>query len=154
MFKFGFSKLFDAQRSVNLCCGMACRIPSSNPETRVRFTFMKMYYSSPVMPKVSAGGGGWNFLFPLSVSYKALYPSLRLCSEVHSIAVLVCWCVSFDNRHRIACLLPSLTTEHYFVLILHVTATTESTEDGRLVLCEYTLTTSLSPKRRLCSSLF
>ena len=47
-----------------------------------------------------------------------------LCSEVFYIAVVVCWCVPYDNRYRIACLLPSLTTErYYFVLILRVTTT-------------------------------
>ena len=64
--------------------------------------------------------GGWSFLFPLSAYYKALYPSLRLCSEVYCIAVVVCWCVSFDNCHQVACLLPSLTTEHYILFWFYV----------------------------------
>ena len=99
--------------------------------------------------------GGWNFLFPLSTYYKVLYTSLRLCSEVHSTVVVVCCCVSFNNRHRTACLLPSLTTvNYYFVLILHVTATTDLSDDGRLVVKEFTLTTSSSPKRRIWASLY
>ena len=71
-------------------------------------------------------GGGWNFLFPLSAYQKAPYPSLRL------YIVLQWWfvCVSFNNRHRIACLLSSLTTDHYhFVLILRVTATVDLSDD-------------------------
>ena len=102
--------------------------------------------------------GGWSFLFPLSAYNKALCPSLRLCSEVHCIAVVSCRRASFDNRHRIACLLPSLATVHYyFVLILRVTATTELSDNGRLVVGEYrptpTLTTPESAKRRLWASL-
>ena len=58
---------------------------------------------------------------------------------VHCIAVVVSWCVSFNKRRRITCLLPSLTTVHYyFVLILHITATMELLDDGRLVVGEYT----------------
>ena len=79
------------------------------------------------MSKVSEGGiGGVSSFHFLRTT---LYPSLRLCSKVHCIAVVVC-CVSFDNRHRIACFLPSVTTRHYyFVLILRVTATTELSDD-------------------------
>ena len=74
--------------------------------------------------------GRWSFLFPLYVYYKALYSSLRLCSEVYCIALVTYLYVSFNNRHRIACLLPSLPTLHYyFVLILRVTATVEPSDD-------------------------
>ena len=41
--------------------------------------------------------------------------------------------VSYDNRHRIACLLPSLTALHYyFVLILRVAAPADLDDDGKL----------------------
>ena len=54
----------------------------------------------------------------------------RLC-----IAVVACWCDSYDNGHRIVFLLPSLTTlNYYFVLILRVAATDDlDDDDGRLV---------------------
>ena len=65
-----------------------------------------------------------------------------------SIMEIVCWCVSFDNRHQIACLLPSSTTLHfYFVLILRVAATADLDDDGTLVVGPYTLSTSSYPKR-------
>ena len=83
------------------------------------------------MPKLSEGqvGGVSSFTscviqstLPLS---KALLRSTLYCSGGFL-------CVSFDTRHRIACLLPSLTIVHYhFVLILRVTATTQLSDDGR-----------------------
>ena len=106
------------------------------------------------MPKVIEGDMGV-FLFPLSVYSKAFYSSLWLCSEVGYVvtAVVACLCVSFDNRHRKACLFPSLITVHYyFVLIPRVTVTTDLSDDERLVKGEYTLTTSSSPKRQLWAS--
>ena len=83
-------------------------------------------------------------IIPLS---KAVLRSTLHCS----VGLLMCL---FYNRHLVACLLPSLTTEHnYFVLILRVTATMELSYDERLVVEEYTLTTSSSPKRLLWASL-
>ena len=77
--------------------------------------------------------------FPLSTLY-VLQSTLPLSKAVHCIAVVACLCISFDNRHRIVCLLTSLTTVHYyFVLILRVTATMDVSDDGRLVVGEYTL---------------
>ena len=79
-----------------------------------------------MMPKVSEGG--W-VEFPLS-TFCVLQSTLPLSKATHCIAVMVCYCVAFDNRHRIACVLPSLTTErYYFVLILRVRTTTELSDD-------------------------
>ena len=59
---------------------------------------------------------------------------LPLSKSLFRIALVACCCVSYDNRHRIACLLPSLTSLHYyFVLILRVAATADLYDDGRLV---------------------
>ena len=92
------------------------------------------------MVKVSEGGVGGVSSFQFLRNTKHSTPSLRLCSKIYCIAVVVCWCVSYDNRHRITCSLLSLTTEpYYFVLIVCVTATTELSGDERLVVGEYTL---------------
>ena len=100
------------------------------------------WLSKPVMRKVSKGGVG-------GVSSFHFQNTLPLSKAVHCIVVVVCWCVSFDNRYRIACLLQSLATVHYyFVLILRVTASTELSDYWRLVVVgEYTLPTSSSIKK-------
>ena len=80
--------------------------------------------------------------FPLS-TFCVLQSTLPLSKALLSIALVACYCVSFDNRLRITCLLPTLTIEHYyFVLILRVTASTDLTDDGRLMVGECTLPTS------------
>ena len=103
-----------------------------------------------VMPKVSEGGvDGFS-----SFTFCVLQSSLPLSKTLLFIAMVASWCVSYDNRHRIACLLPSLTTLlYYFVFILRVTATADLSDDGRLLVGEYTLTTSSSPKRQVWASL-
>ena len=71
--------------------------------------------------------------FPLS-TFCVLQSTLPLSKSLLFIALVACSCVSYDNRQRIACLLSSLTTLHHdFVLILHVAATADLDDDGRLV---------------------
>ena len=72
--------------------------------------------------------------FPLS-TFRVPQITLPLSKALLCIALVACWCVSYDNRHRIACLLPSLTTLHYyFGLILRVAATADlDDESGTLV---------------------
>ena len=81
-------------------------------------------------PKLNEGG--W-VDFPLSTSC-ILQSTLPLSMSLLRIALVACLCVSYDNRHRIACLLPSLTTlDYYLVLILRVAATIDLYDDARLV---------------------
>ena len=91
--------------------------------------------------------------FPLS-TFCVLKSTLPVSTSLLYITLVACWCVSFDNRHRIVCLLPSLTTVYYyFVLILRVTATVDLSDDGMLVVGEYTVIMSSSPNRRVWASL-
>ena len=82
------------------------------------------------MPKVSEGGGV-DFLLS---TFCVIQSALPLSKSLLCITLVACWCVSYDNGFRIACLLPSLTTQHYyFVLILRVAATADLDDEGRLV---------------------
>ena len=66
--------------------------------------------------------------FPLS-TFCVLQSTLPLSKSLRCMALVACWCVSDDYRHRIACLLPSLTTLH----CLRVVATADLDDNGRLM---------------------
>ena len=106
---------------------MTIQVPSWQQSCRI---FPNSVEAKPVRPKVSEGG--W-VDFPLS-TFCLLQSTLPLSMSLLCKPLVACWCVSYDNHHQIACFLPSLTTLHYyFILILCVTATADLDDDGRFV---------------------